>query len=168
MFGQGDLAGARRLLNEAMKRFPADAGFDNLLGIIEAQEGNYAAAERSFNQAVARERKFTGAYLNLGRLYQEHAAEDPQALPKALEVYNQALQYEPHNAEANYQSAALLMRRDAYRLRSIICHALRQVFKTARRPYRSVAQIMRASGVASAPMRSWSGCLRIPTFPNRM
>src|SRR5262245_38130914 len=74
LFGQGDLAGARRLLNEAMTQFPADAGLDNLLGIIEAQEGNYAAAERSFNQAIARERKFTGAYLNLGRLYQEHAA----------------------------------------------------------------------------------------------
>jgi tetratricopeptide (TPR) repeat protein len=114
LFGQGDLVGARRLLNEAMKRFPADAGLDNLLGIIEAQEGNYTAAERSFNQAVARERKFTGAYLNLGRLYQEHADVDPQALPKALEVYSRALQYEPDNAEANYQSAALLMRKGAY------------------------------------------------------
>jgi tetratricopeptide (TPR) repeat protein len=114
LFGQGDLAEARRLLNEAMKQFPADAGLDNLLGIIEAQEGNYAAAERSFNQAVARDRKFTGAYLNLGRLYQEHATEDPQALPKALEVYSRALQYEPDNAEANYQSAALLMRKGAY------------------------------------------------------
>jgi tetratricopeptide (TPR) repeat protein len=114
LFGQGDLAGARKLLDETVVQFPADAGLDNLLGIIEAQEGNYAAAERSFNRAITRERKFTGAYLNLGRLYQEHAADDPQALPKALEVYRQALQYEPDNAEANYQSAALLMRKGAY------------------------------------------------------
>ena len=114
LFGQGDLAGARKLLDEATKLFPADAGLDNLLGIIEAQEGNYAAAERSFNRAVARERKFTGAYLNLGRLYQEHAVDDPQALPKALEVYNRVLQYEPDSAEANYQSAALLMRKGSY------------------------------------------------------
>jgi tetratricopeptide (TPR) repeat protein len=114
LFGQGDLAGARKLLDEAAKLFPADAGLDNLLGIIEAQEGNYAAAERSFNRAVARERKFTGAYLNLGRLYQERAADDPQALPKALEVYSRVLQYEPDSAEANYQSAALLMRKGAY------------------------------------------------------
>jgi tetratricopeptide (TPR) repeat protein len=114
LFGQGDLAGSRKLLDDAAKKFPADAGLDNLLGIIEAQEGNYAAAERSFNRAVARERKFTGAYLNLGRLYQEHAANDPKALPKALEVYRRVLRYEPDNAEANYQSAALRMRKGAY------------------------------------------------------
>src|SRR5262247_2224187 len=113
-FAQGDLAGARKLLDEASKQFPADAGLDNLRGIIEAQEGNYAAAERSFSRAVARERKFIGAYLNLGRLYQEHTADDPQALPKALEAYNRVLQYEPDSAEANYQSAALLMRKGSY------------------------------------------------------
>src|SRR5262245_11996348 len=48
LFGQGDLAAARKLLDEALKRFPADAGLDNLQGIIDASEGNYAAAERSF------------------------------------------------------------------------------------------------------------------------
>jgi len=114
LFTQGDLAGARKLLDEALKQFPADAGLDNLQGIIEAQEGNYAAAERSFNRAVARERKFTGAYMNLGRLYQEHTADDPQALDKALEVYRRALQYDPDNAEANYQRASLLMRKGSY------------------------------------------------------
>src|SRR5262247_274672 len=113
-FAQGDLAGARKLLDEASKQFPADAGLDNLRGIIEAQEGNYAAAERSFSRAVSRERKFTGAYLNLGRLYQENAARDPQALAKALDIYRRVLQYEPENVEANYQSAVLLMRKGAY------------------------------------------------------
>jgi len=114
LFTQGDLAGARKLLDEASKRFPADPGLDNLHGVIEAQEGNYAAAERSFRRAVARDRKFTGAYLNLGRLYQERSTDDPQTLTKALGVYRRVLQYEPANAEANYQSAALLMRKDAY------------------------------------------------------
>ena len=114
LFTQGDLAGAHKLLDEASKRFPADAGLDNLQGVIEAQEGNYAAAERSFRRAVARDRKFTGAYLNLGRLYQERSADDPQALTKALDVYRRVLQYEPANAEANYQGAALLMRNGAY------------------------------------------------------
>src|SRR5262245_14880613 len=114
LFSQGDFGGARKLLDEASKRFPADAGFDNLQGIIEAQEGNYAASERSFRRAVTRDRKFTSAYLNLGRLYQEHSADDPQALTKALEIYRRVLQYEPANAEANYQSAALLMRKGAY------------------------------------------------------
>src|SRR5262245_51338980 len=114
LFGQGDLAGARKLLDEALKRFPTDAGLDNLQGVIEAQEGNYAAAERGFTRAVDRDRRFTGAYLNLARLYQEHSADDPQALTKALDVYRRVLQYEPANAEANYQIAALLMRKGAY------------------------------------------------------
>src|SRR5215470_10860232 len=114
LFGEGDLAGARKLLDEASKRFPADAGLDNLQGVIDAQEGNYGAAERSFRRALTRDRKFTGAYLNLGRLYQEHSADDPQALTKAIDVYRRLLQYEPANAEANYQSAALLMRKGSY------------------------------------------------------
>jgi tetratricopeptide (TPR) repeat protein len=35
-------------------------------------------------------------------------------LTKALDVYRRVLQYEPANAEANYQSASLLMRKGAY------------------------------------------------------
>ena len=123
LFGQGDLGGARKLLDEASKMFPGDAGLDNLLGIIEAQEGNFAAAERSFKRALTRDRKFTGAYLNLGRLYQERSADDPQALTKALNVYRRLLRYEPVNAEANYQSAVLLMMKDAYH--SSLDHLLR-------------------------------------------
>jgi tetratricopeptide (TPR) repeat protein len=123
LFGQGDLAGARKRLDEATKRFPADAGLDNLQGIVEAQEGNYAAAERNFRRAVTRDRKFTGAYLNLGRLYQEHSAGDPQALTKALDVYRRVLQYDAANSEANYQNAALLMRKGAYQ--SSLDHLLR-------------------------------------------
>jgi tetratricopeptide (TPR) repeat protein len=114
LFTQGDLVGARKLLDEVSKRFPTDAGLDNLRGVIDAREGNYTAAESSFRRAVARDRKFTGAYLNLGRLYQERSADDPQALTKALDVYRRVLQYEPASAEANYQSAALLMRKGAY------------------------------------------------------
>jgi tetratricopeptide (TPR) repeat protein len=114
LIAQGDLTGARKLLDEAARQFPADAGLDNLLGIVEAQGGDYAAAEAAFSRAVRREPKFTGAYLNLGRLYQERSAVDPDALRKALGVYRQALQYEPGNAEANYQSATLLMRQGAY------------------------------------------------------
>jgi Flp pilus assembly protein TadD len=68
---QGNLSDARKRLSQSLKEFPADPGFDNLLGIIEAREKNYNAAEAAFQRAVARAPKFTGAYLNLGRLYQE-------------------------------------------------------------------------------------------------
>src|SRR6267378_263120 len=109
-----DLAEASRKILEATKQYPSDAGLDNLRGIVEAQQGNYAAAEKSFSQALQREPKFTGASLNLGRLYQESFAADSQARRKALDVYLGVLAYDPKNAEANYQSAALLLEQGKY------------------------------------------------------
>ena len=109
-----DLIAARRLLNESMRKFPTDAGFDNLLGVIEAQEGNFVAAETSFKRAIQGNPKFTGAYLNLGRLYQENPAADPRALEKALNVYQLVLNYDAENSEANYQSAALFLQQRDY------------------------------------------------------
>src|SRR5256714_11733230 len=87
-----DLEKAHVELAEAAKQYPADEGFDNLLGIVEAQQGDYIAAEKSFRRAIARAPRFTGAYLNLGRLYQENIAADPQARRKALDVYTRALE----------------------------------------------------------------------------
>src|ERR1700740_2598310 len=69
-----NLAEAQRLLEEASKEFPGDAGFENLRGVVKAQQGDYSAAEASFRAAIARPPAFTGAYLNLGPLYQEHSA----------------------------------------------------------------------------------------------
>jgi len=109
-----DLTGASNLLDEAKKQYPSDPGFDNLAGIVAAQQGNYAMAESSFFQAIKRSPKFTGAYLNLGRLYQENVAYS-KAHQKALNIYERVLGYEPANAEANYQLAALLLRDARYR-----------------------------------------------------
>lgn len=109
-----DLQKARLELREAANQYPADAGFDNLFGIVEAQQGDYAAAEKSLRRAITREPKFTGAYLNLGRLYQENSAKDAQAVGKALDVYRRVLEYETANTEALYQSAALLLRLGRY------------------------------------------------------
>jgi len=109
-----DLERARLQISEAARRHPADEGFDNLLGIVEAQQGNYFAAEASFRKAISKAPRFTGAYLNLGRLYQENVADDPQALRKAVDVYSRVLVYDAANAEANYQSAVLLLRQGKY------------------------------------------------------
>lgn len=103
---QGNLGGARQFIAQAQKTYPNEAGFDNLLGIIAAQENNYAAAEAAFKQAVTRAPKFTGAYLNLGRLYQEQNESD-----KALQTYQRVLQYQPTHIEANYQTALLFQRK---------------------------------------------------------
>lgn len=112
---QGDLSQARNELIEARKRFPKEPGFDNLLGVVEAQQGNYRAAESSFNEAIQKAPHFTGAYLNLGRLYQENAPKDRLALRKALEAYQKLLTFEPSNVEAHYQSAVLLERQGSFK-----------------------------------------------------
>jgi tetratricopeptide (TPR) repeat protein len=112
LFRQNDWTAARAALDAAFRRYPGDAGLENLRGIVEAQTGNPRAAEAAFSAAIARSPRFTGAYLNLGRLYQEQSATDPRALPKALKVYQQLLRYQPGNDEANYQCAALLQRLD--------------------------------------------------------
>jgi tetratricopeptide (TPR) repeat protein len=109
-----DLEGARRSLNDASKEFAQDPGFDNLLGVVEAQQGHYREAENCFNRAILRGPTLTAAYLNLGRLYQENTAADPKALNKALAIYRRVLQYRPDDPEANYQSAVLLLQRGEY------------------------------------------------------
>jgi tetratricopeptide (TPR) repeat protein len=48
------------------------------------------------------------SYLNRARMFQERAAEDPQAGTKAIEVYRELLAIDPENLEALYQSAFLL------------------------------------------------------------
>lgn len=112
---QHNLEQAALLLAEASKRFPRDAGFDNLRGIVEAQKGDFAGAEASFQEAVARDPKFTGAYLNLGRLYQENASAAPMARQKALDIYAHVLHYDNKNSEANYQTALLLLEQGEYK-----------------------------------------------------
>ena len=109
-----DLNKADQLLTEAAEQFPADPGLDNLRGIVAAQQGNYETARDSFRHAVERAPDFTNAYLNLGRLYQEHAAADPRALRSAVDTYRRVLRYDPENAEANYQSAAVLLQLREY------------------------------------------------------
>ncbi len=109
-----DLSAARELLTKSIREFPADPGFDNLAGVIEAQEDHYATAEKSFKRAIQLDPRFTGAYLNLGRLYQEHQAADLHALDKALDVYQSLLSYDNENSEANYQSATLFLQKGDY------------------------------------------------------
>ncbi len=112
---QGNLSGARQRLTQAQKTYPNDAGFDNLLGIIEVQEGHVVAAEAAFKRAVMRNPKFTGAALNLGRLYLENNEKFSDAPKKALQVYQRILLSDPAHVEANYQCAILLQLAGEYK-----------------------------------------------------
>jgi len=105
---QGDLKGARNQLTRALKQYPAEPGLHNLLGVAEAQLGNYQLAESSFLRAIQLAPGASGTYLNLGRLYQENSTRDGQAPRKALETYRGLLKYHPTDVEGNYQCALLL------------------------------------------------------------
>ena len=105
----GDLKQARSRLVEAGKRFREDGGLENLLGVVEIEEGHAAAAEKAFQRATIHSPKLAGPYLNLGRLYMQSASKDARGPAKALRAYESALTIAPANAEANYQAAVLLM-----------------------------------------------------------
>src|ERR1700748_1585256 len=64
----GDLDGARAAIAQALKKYPADGGLENLLGVIEVQEGHVDAARRDFLSAVRHDPHLAGAYLNLARI----------------------------------------------------------------------------------------------------
>jgi tetratricopeptide (TPR) repeat protein len=111
---QGDRVKARAELMQALEAHPAHPQVENFLGVVEAQEGHYQAAEARFREAIRVAPRLTDAYLNLGHLYQDHAATDSGALGKALDTYEALLRYEPAHPEALYQSAVLLQMRGGF------------------------------------------------------
>jgi tetratricopeptide (TPR) repeat protein len=100
----GDLSSARSELERMVAQTASDARVLNLLGVVDARENNVTAAESEFKEAIRAAPRFSGAYLNLGRLLQEHS-DQPHALEKALAAYTKLLEFEPDNIEANYQAA---------------------------------------------------------------
>jgi tetratricopeptide (TPR) repeat protein len=106
---QSDLAGARSLIASAQAKFPANGGLENLLGVIEVQQGHTDRAIREFSAAILHDPSLAGAYLNLGRIYMQTAESDNTARASALRTYDRLLRREPNHAEANYQAAMLLM-----------------------------------------------------------
>jgi tetratricopeptide (TPR) repeat protein len=111
----GDLQGARILVRNASSIYPHDGGIENLLGVIEIQQGNTAAASKAFSDAIEHNPGLTSAYLNLSRINMEKAATDPEARREALRLTLKAVQLEPGNDEAHYQAATILSWDKQYR-----------------------------------------------------
>ncbi len=109
-----ELSAARTQLTQAMKDFPQEAAIYNLLGVVEAQEGNNQAAELRFKEAIRLAPQYEGAYVNLGRLYQERGKSEPKANDSAAEIYKRLLDFRPESLEAKYQLAALSNRKGEY------------------------------------------------------
>lgn len=112
---QGSWADARGQIEDALRHFPREASLYNFMGVVEAQAGNYPAAAGNFGKALELSPRFTGAALNLGRLYQENSARDVEAHLKALQVYQSILAYDPANVEALFQTAVLSLQGGQYR-----------------------------------------------------
>jgi tetratricopeptide (TPR) repeat protein len=102
------LEDARALLSAAFRQYPGDGGLDNLLGIVEIQEGHVERAKQAFAQAVLHSPKLSGAYLNLARIDMETAETNAADREDASRLYEKVLLMEPGNAEANYNEAVLL------------------------------------------------------------
>lgn len=97
------------MIESALKRNPSDAGLENLLGVVDAEQGQTDSARQAFSAAIRHDPKLVSAYLNLGRLQMEKAGNDDGLRAETLELYEKALRLDPANGEANYQAATLLM-----------------------------------------------------------
>jgi tetratricopeptide (TPR) repeat protein len=109
----GDLGEARTLLSAAMGKAPADGGLENLLGVVEVQQGQVDEARKSFQSAIEHSPSLGSAYLNLGRLLLT-SVNTVASRDEALQVYLRLEKVEPSNREAHYQIATLLLAKRAY------------------------------------------------------
>src|SRR6202035_4353517 len=57
-----DLDGARVLISSASKKYPENGGIENLLGVIEIQQGRADRAKQAFSAAIRHSPKLTSAY----------------------------------------------------------------------------------------------------------
>ena len=108
LLDRNDLTRAKSEADVALKAYPDDPVLLNLAGAVEAQSGAHAAAASHFQAAIRLAPRVAAPYENLGRLYQEQSASDPEARGKALGIYLQLLAFDPQNVEGCYQSGFLL------------------------------------------------------------
>jgi tetratricopeptide (TPR) repeat protein len=99
---------ARKMIEEAQKKYPANGGLENLLGVIEIQQGHADLARQDFSAAIRHDPHLAGACLNLSRIDMQSAAIDAAARAEARRLSERVLQMEPANDEANYQLATIL------------------------------------------------------------
>lgn len=101
------LADAQIAVRAALQMYPSDGAVHNLAGVITAQQGDSAAAETCFREAIRLAPAAVPFHLNLGRLYQERVGRDSDAAGQALRVYREILRLDPAHTEALYQAAFL-------------------------------------------------------------
>lgn len=103
----GELDEARSLITAAGLKHPHDGGIENLLGVVEIEQGHTAAAEQAFSRAIADDPNLASAYLNLSRIKMAAAAGDRAARAEALRLSLNVLERDSKNDEARYQAATI-------------------------------------------------------------
>jgi tetratricopeptide (TPR) repeat protein len=145
----GDLDGARTATLQAQKKFPADGGLENLLGVIEAQQGHAEAARQHFLAAVSHDPQLAGAYLNLSRIDMQSAANNPALRAEAFRMSERVLEMDSSNEEARFQVATI----DAWEKN--YTRAMAQLEHLSPQAQRSVAvQVLACQVRASLPDRT--------------
>jgi tetratricopeptide (TPR) repeat protein len=109
-----DFDGARRMIAEAQEKYPANGGLENLLGVIEIQQGHTDLARQDFASAIRHDPRLAGACLNLSRIDMQSAATDAITRAEARRLSERVIQIEPANDEANYQLATILAWEKSY------------------------------------------------------
>ena len=111
----GNFAEASTLIAAAVRRYPHDGGVENLLGVVEIEQGYTAPASKAFSDAIIDTPRLAGAYLNLSRIKMQSAATDPAVRAEALRLSLKVLQLDPTTDEAHYQAATILFWNKDYR-----------------------------------------------------
>jgi tetratricopeptide (TPR) repeat protein len=110
-----DLVGARASIAEAMKKYPDNGGIENLLGIVEIQQGDVTGARQALSAAVRDDPRLVSAFLNLARIDMQAGFSDAAVQNEAMRLDERVLELDPRNDEANYQIATILTWQKSYR-----------------------------------------------------
>jgi tetratricopeptide (TPR) repeat protein len=95
---------AERQLNSVLRISPQDAAALDLLGTIRAKQGRLGEAESLFTRAIRIDHQLIGAHMNLAYLYLLTGAHE-----KSASELREVLLLDPHNADACYKLAWLLL-----------------------------------------------------------
>src|SRR5258708_267660 len=95
---------AERQLGSVLRITPQDAAALDLLGTIRAKQGRLSEAESLFTRPIRIDHQLIGAHMNLAYLYLLKGAHE-----KTAAELREVLRLDPHNSDASYKLAWLLL-----------------------------------------------------------
>jgi tetratricopeptide (TPR) repeat protein len=110
----GNLDAAKAQITSASAKYPNNGGLENLLGIVEVQQGSPEKARADFNAAIRHSPRLLSAYLNLSRLDMQSAATDDAQRSEVIRLCGEALRLDATNNEAHYDLANVYVWQKSY------------------------------------------------------